>query len=584
MADETKIVISAETAQAESALISLNRSVDGAAKSLLSFSGIAGALSVGAFAAFVKKGIDAADELSVLAEKTGSTVEALAGLKFAAEQNDASLESVAKGAQKLSAAMVDKPQLFAQFGVTAKDTTGAMVQLADVFATMPDGVEKNALATKIFGDRLGGEMIPFLNQGSEALAGYVAEGQKVYPITTENAKAARQFNDDIAKMGAQISGVAMVIGADLVPAFNWVMNDAIKPFIGGIKILGVELAQFIQETMLGIERLTSPSTWGKEGTEQYRARLKELARIAEEEKMAIAASMEGIGAATSTGAPAASGNGRKLQKALDGGDDKEAEKAAREQAKIDAEIERQQGKYAKLNEMAVLADATEEERISWKMGFDLSNMEKEKQDAIAHKAWNADLEASYQQARLNRTAIAESEIGKLKKKAAEQQAKEGQQITQQNFAVLGEKYRVFFELQKVGAISEIMIAGGPRAEKSAEWAASFGPGAAAAATVISWAATAVNAANVASMKFGGGASVSGAGGMPSVSSSVMTPSTPVSVAPSSAPSSSSGLQPAEQRTTIHLNGTIFDQQTVRDLIGQMNEAVRDGVQFDVVMG
>lgn len=597
MAD-TKIFITAETAQAESALVRLNHKVDGAAKGLLSFSGIAGALSIGAFGAFVKKSIDAADELAVLSEKTGDAVEKMAGLKYAAEQNDTSLQSVAQSAKKLSTSLAEDPALFRQYGITATTTTGALLQLSDIFHSMPDGVEKSALAVKLMG-RSGEEMIPLLNQGSEALNGFITEGQKIYPVTTASAAAARQFNDDAAKMQAQISGLGMAIGADLVPAMGWIVENGIKPFLGGIKILGVELAYFVQRTMAGIERLTSPSTWGKEGTEQYRRYLKTLRDIAEEEKIGIAASMSGIGAVAAPSAtPKATGSGRNLFKALSGGEEadkaadkeasrqqaKEATEFSRQQEKIAAEIAREQAKFDKLHEMSILYDASEQDRVTWKLAFDFEQMEKERSSAIAHKAWNAELEIAYNQARLKRTAMSEAEIGKLKKTAGEQQAKEGQQIMQQNFAALGEKYRAFFELNKATAISEIFIAGGARAEKVAAWAATWGGVyAAAAATAISWAATIANAANVGSMKFGGGGSVSGAGGVPSVSSSVMTPSNPVSIAP--APTTASTVAQAPREMNFYFQGgthLVDMNKFMREqIIPAFNEAVGDGVTINV---
>ena len=217
MANETKIIISAATAQAESALRTLGSSVDGVSRKMFDLSGVAstltGALSITAFAGFIKQSIDAADQLNDLAQKTGTSVEALAGLKFAADQNGTSLEAVANASKKLSTVMADKPELLKKFGVTAKDTTGALVQLADIFAAMPDGAEKSALAVKLLG-KSGEEMIPFLNQGSAALRATADEGARLNPITAEMAKQADQFKDDLARLSAQFSGLGIAIAKD----------------------------------------------------------------------------------------------------------------------------------------------------------------------------------------------------------------------------------------------------------------------------------------------------------------------------------------------------------------------------------
>jgi len=214
MADtRTKVIITAID-QTKAGLDSVRNNLNGiktaAAAVGLSFSAI-GMVSL------IKSSIDAADNLSKLAQKTGTTVEALAGLKFAADQNGTSLEDVAKAAQKLSVSLTDKPELFKKLGITAKDSTGALVQMADIFANMPDGAEKTALAVKLMGRR-GAEMIPFLNQGSEALSRLTEEGRRYNPITAESAKQAEMFNDQLAALKQQAAGLGVQIAVDALPA------------------------------------------------------------------------------------------------------------------------------------------------------------------------------------------------------------------------------------------------------------------------------------------------------------------------------------------------------------------------------
>lgn len=227
MANETKVVITAQTAQAESAFRTLNGSLDGVSKKIFELQGLAAtlgvALSVTAFAATIKSAIDLQDNLSKLAQKTGTSVEALAGLKFAADQNGASLESVANAAKKLATNLAENPDLFKKFGITAKDSTGALVQMADIFASMPDGVEKVALAVKLMG-KSGEEMIPFLNQGGAALAKMVNQGQKLYPITAKSAKAAEEFNDQLSLLQAQSATLGISIANDLLTPLNNILK------------------------------------------------------------------------------------------------------------------------------------------------------------------------------------------------------------------------------------------------------------------------------------------------------------------------------------------------------------------------
>jgi len=202
--------------------------------SINTMNGLFGALGItlgaASFVGFVKSSIDAQEELSNLSEQTGTNIRDLAGLKFAADQNGASLEMVAQAGRKLGNAMVDKPALFAKFGVTAKDSSGALVQLADVFKNMPAGIEKSALATQIFG-KSGAEMIPFLNEGSASLANLILRGKELNPVTEESARQAKLFNDRMDEMKASGSGLGITLANTMLPSLNntaEAMNRLIK--------------------------------------------------------------------------------------------------------------------------------------------------------------------------------------------------------------------------------------------------------------------------------------------------------------------------------------------------------------------
>jgi len=231
MAAETKIVITAATSQAESALKTLGQSVDGVSRQMFDLSGIAGTLAgaftITAFAGMIKGSIDAADELNNLSIKTGTSVEQLAGLKFAAEQSDTSLQAVAGAAKKLSTNIAENPAMFKKFGVDAKDSTGALIQLADIFQAMPDGVEKTALSVKLMG-KSGEEMIPFLNQGGAAIAALYEEGKIYNKVSTESARLSADFNDNLDKLKASASGAGMSLSMAMLPALNNIITQTVR--------------------------------------------------------------------------------------------------------------------------------------------------------------------------------------------------------------------------------------------------------------------------------------------------------------------------------------------------------------------
>lgn len=232
MANETKIVITAATAQAEAALAKLGSTAGGVTRSFFDLSGIAatltGALSITAFAGIIKGGIDAADSLETLRFQTGTAVEELAGLKYAAEQNGVSLDLVAKAGNKLGGVMMDKPELFKKLGITATDSTEAMVQLADIFASMPEGIDKTNLAAELMGEKLGPQMVEFLSQGTESLRAYIDEGKRLIPISGEMARQAAQFNDQMDKMSTLAGGFGIQAANGILPAMNDIVELAIK--------------------------------------------------------------------------------------------------------------------------------------------------------------------------------------------------------------------------------------------------------------------------------------------------------------------------------------------------------------------
>lgn len=172
-------------------------------------------LSAAAFGAFIKSSIDAQDQLDKLKQKTGMAATELAGLKFAAEQNDTSLNGVAAASKKLATTLAENPALMRQLGITATSSTGALVQLSDVFWAMPDGIDKTALAVKLMG-KSGEEMIPFLNNGSAALKELIAQGKEYNPVTEESVRQAAEFNDNLDKLKASASGLGVQLSSTML--------------------------------------------------------------------------------------------------------------------------------------------------------------------------------------------------------------------------------------------------------------------------------------------------------------------------------------------------------------------------------
>ena len=204
---------------------------------VFSFSGLAGfgisaTTAAAGMVALVKATADYGDQLDNMSQRTGVAVEELSKLQYAAKMSDTSNEALSKGIGNLSKLMVaaangaqESGKLFERFEIplrnadgTVRKTTEVLYDLADVFATMPEGAEKTNLAMDLFGKKLGAELIPLLNEGSAGLKAMGDEAERLgLVLSGEQATAANEFNDAIDRLTEASKGYAYTIGNTLIP-------------------------------------------------------------------------------------------------------------------------------------------------------------------------------------------------------------------------------------------------------------------------------------------------------------------------------------------------------------------------------
>ena len=198
----------------------------------------AAASAVTGLVAITLKTANTADSLLKMSDETGIAVEQLSLLRFTAEQSDTSLESLSKGMEGLSRAVVGSARglktyaiLFEALGIETQDSTGKtrdmmeiMFDVADVFKDMENGATKAGLAVALGGNAFK-DLIPFLNQGSEGIIRVNEEARRMgLQISTETAQAASILNDDLNKLKRTSTALAETWGAVLIPA----LNDLVK--------------------------------------------------------------------------------------------------------------------------------------------------------------------------------------------------------------------------------------------------------------------------------------------------------------------------------------------------------------------
>lgn len=194
--------------------------------------------TVGAAWGFARSIANAGDAAIKSAQRVGIAFESYQELAYVAELSDLAVSSLDRSLGVLNEKAMAGDEMFEQLGISLHDAQGnirdsgeLMKDLATIFAELPDGVEQSALAAKIFGDRLGRELIPFLNEGREGLEALGQEARELGIILPEElGHAAVEWNDNLVRLGKVFEGMKMEVFGPLIPLFNE-LTEAFRAFM-----------------------------------------------------------------------------------------------------------------------------------------------------------------------------------------------------------------------------------------------------------------------------------------------------------------------------------------------------------------
>lgn len=241
MSENVEFLLSARNMTGE-AFASVEKSLKGIGESILSVQGLMLSLAGSAIGALVKSAANLENEMGKLAQRAGVSVEAISGLRYAADLSDVSIESLGTGLKHLSMAMVDTQAgtgeaqaAFRALGLSVTDASGALkptqlqlFDIADKFAGMQDGAGKTALAMRIFG-RAGNDLIPLLNHGSEGLRQNADEARRFgLIVSTEAAREAEAFNDNLTRLKSAAEGLKIELAGPLIKALRGVTDEMLE--------------------------------------------------------------------------------------------------------------------------------------------------------------------------------------------------------------------------------------------------------------------------------------------------------------------------------------------------------------------
>lgn len=260
------------TGQTNKATTAMGRLRGAASGALGALRTLAPALGVAGIAAFAKSNLDAADAMSKLSQRTGIAAPTLDKFRKVAELSDTSIESLERAFpaltknMKMAADTGKGPALaaFKELGVSITDAQGnlrsadaVMLDIADRFNGMADGSNKAALASTIFGTRIGSELIPLLNSGGEAVRNMGTS------LTQDFADKAAAFNDRLENMQEKFGDLGLKLTEALLPALESLVGilegamaafsalpGPIQSIVAGVTALGA--AMLVLSPVIGV--------------------------------------------------------------------------------------------------------------------------------------------------------------------------------------------------------------------------------------------------------------------------------------------------------------------------------------------
>jgi hypothetical protein len=204
----------------------------------------AGAMAV-AFGIAAKASAEYIDVTVKAAQKTGLTTEEFSRLAYAARLSDvelgtlqSSLRNLGNGAINAANGTGEAARAYDALGISVKNQDGTiksnnqlMLEVADRLSQVRDGNTKAALASMIFGKRIGTELIPMLNGGAEGIRQMGIESDKFGQTIRGGAgKDVEAINDNIRRLDSIMTGfvntIVQSVGPSLKVFSDWLVNTA----------------------------------------------------------------------------------------------------------------------------------------------------------------------------------------------------------------------------------------------------------------------------------------------------------------------------------------------------------------------
>lgn len=247
------------------------KSVSSASKIKTAFSALGPVIGALGFAvvlrglkSLVTETITFRDEIAKFSRATGTSVEFLSAIGFAAERSGANVDSMGKAFGRLARNISDAArglvtplEAFEVLDINIKNVDGSLKNLEDIFPEIADGFKnltddtrKAALAQELFG-RAGIELIPLLEEGREGIKALTDEAARLGIVFGEEAAIeAEAAADAITGFNTAVTAVSQNIASSALPSLT-AMAENITNVIAAASDPEGKFAKFIAQIKSG---------------------------------------------------------------------------------------------------------------------------------------------------------------------------------------------------------------------------------------------------------------------------------------------------------------------------------------------
>lgn len=225
----------------------------------------------GALLGMANKAAAVADNVDKASQKMGVSTDAYQEMDFWASQNGISQGDMEKALGRLNQRIGEAKDgnekysgALEKLGVNMKDvedgtvsTEDAMYQSISALSEMTNEQDKAAMASELFGTKLGRELMPALQDGSLSLEDAKKKAHELGIVLDEESVAAGvKFTDSMDQMKRSLSGIVTKIGVEVMPivqqALEWV--TAHMPQIQAVASRVFQVIGDVMTVVIGIVR------------------------------------------------------------------------------------------------------------------------------------------------------------------------------------------------------------------------------------------------------------------------------------------------------------------------------------------